>query len=40
MMMRGVETQQSTTRTSTLLGQIRDDDRTRAEFLALVGDRR
>jgi GTP cyclohydrolase I len=40
MMMRGVETQQSTTRTSTLLGQVRDDDRARAEFLALVADRK
>jgi GTP cyclohydrolase I len=40
MMMRGVEKQQSTTRTSTLLGQLRDDDRTRAEFLALTDDRR
>ena len=37
MMMRGVEKQQSTTRTSTLLGQLRDDDRSRAEFLTLVG---
>ena len=37
MMMRGVEKQQSITRTSTLLGQLRDDDRSRAEFLALVG---
>jgi GTP cyclohydrolase IA len=37
MMMRGVEKQQSTTRTSTLLGQLRDDDRARAEFLSLVG---
>jgi GTP cyclohydrolase IA len=37
MMMRGVEKQQSTTRTSTLLGALRDDDRTRAEFLALTG---
>jgi GTP cyclohydrolase I len=37
MMMRGVEKQQSTTRTSTLLGAFRDDDRARAEFLALVG---
>jgi GTP cyclohydrolase I len=36
MMMRGVEKQQSTTRTSTLLGQLRDDDRARAEFLALT----
>ena len=40
MMMRGVEKQQSTTRTSTLLGQLRDDDRARAEFLTLTGDRR
>jgi GTP cyclohydrolase I len=40
MMMRGVEKQQSTTRTSTLLGQLRDDDRARAEFLSLTGDRR
>jgi len=37
MMMRGVEKQQSTTRTSTLLGRLRDDDRARAEFLALTG---
>ena len=36
MMMRGVEKQQSTTRTSTLLGQLRDDDRARAEFLTQV----
>src|SRR3954447_1440824 len=36
MMMRGVEKQQSITRTSTLLGQLRDDDRARAEFLALT----
>jgi GTP cyclohydrolase I len=40
MMMRGVEKQQSTTRTSTLLGQLRDDAQTRAEFLALTADRR
>ena len=40
MMMRGVEKQQSTTRTSTLLGRLREDDRSRAEFLALAGDRR
>jgi GTP cyclohydrolase I len=33
MMMRGVEKQQSTTRTSCLLGQLREDARTRAEFL-------
>jgi GTP cyclohydrolase I len=37
MMMRGVEKQQSTTRTSTLLGAFREDDRARAEFLSLVG---
>lgn len=37
MMMRGVEKQQSTTRTSTLLGAFRDDDRARAEFLTLTG---
>jgi GTP cyclohydrolase IA len=37
MMMRGVEKQQSTTRTSTLLGALRDDDRARAEFLTLTG---
>jgi len=40
MMMRGVEKQMSTTRTSTLLGKLRDDDRSRAEFLALTSERR
>jgi GTP cyclohydrolase I len=40
MMMRGVEKQQSTTRTSVLLGQLRDDDRLRAEFLTLTSERR
>jgi GTP cyclohydrolase I len=40
MMMRGVEKQQSTTRTSMLLGRLRDDERARAEFLALTGERR
>ena len=40
MMMRGVEKQSSTTRTSTLLGQLRNDDRTRAEFLAQTGPHR
>jgi GTP cyclohydrolase I len=40
MMMRGVEKQQSRTRTSTLLGRLRDDDRSRAEFLALVAEQR
>jgi GTP cyclohydrolase IA len=39
MMMRGVEKQRSTTRTSTLLGHLRDDDRVRSEFLALTSDR-
>jgi GTP cyclohydrolase I len=38
MMMRGVEKQQSVTRTSCLLGQLRDDDRARAEFLAFIRD--
>jgi GTP cyclohydrolase I len=37
MMMRGVEKQQSVTRTQTLLGTLRDDDRARAEFLSLIG---
>jgi GTP cyclohydrolase I len=40
MMMRGVEKQQSVTRTSTLLGSIRDDRDARAEFLALTRERR
>ena len=40
MMMRGVEKQGSTTRTSMLLGRLREDDRSRTEFLALTGDRR
>ncbi len=39
MMMRGVEKQQSVTRTSTLLGSIRDDRDMRAEFLALTHSR-
>jgi GTP cyclohydrolase I len=37
MMMRGVEKQQSITRTQTLLGTLKDDDRARAEFLGLIG---
>ena len=40
MMMRGVEKQGSATRTSMMLGRLREDDRSRAEFLALTGDRR
>lgn len=40
MMMRGVEKQQSTTRTSTLLGHLRNDDRARAEFMSLTQERR
>jgi GTP cyclohydrolase I len=39
MMMRGVEKQRSTTRTSTLLGHLRDDDRVRSEFLAQTSNR-
>jgi len=37
MMMRGVEKQQSVTRTQALLGALKDDDRARAEFLGLIG---
>ena len=36
MMMRGVEKQGSTTVTSAMLGDFRDDDKTRNEFLRLV----
>jgi len=36
MMMRGVEKQNSTMTTSVMLGNFRQDDRTRAEFLSLV----
>ena len=36
MMMRGVEKQNSSMKTSKLLGIIRDRERTRAEFLALT----
>lgn len=36
MMMRGVEKQNSTMITSVMLGGLRDDPRTRAEFLSLV----
>jgi GTP cyclohydrolase I len=37
MMMRGVEKQNSVMKTSKMLGLFRDDPRTRAEFLSLVG---
>ncbi|MEE8587409.1 MAG: GTP cyclohydrolase I FolE [Acidobacteriota bacterium] len=37
MMMRGVEKQNSSMITSAMLGQFRDDQRSRAEFLELVG---
>lgn len=36
MMMRGVEKQHSTMSTSVMLGVMRDDARTRAEFLSLI----
>ena len=36
MMMRGVEKQNTIMKTSVLLGTIREDARTRAEFLALI----
>lgn len=36
MMMRGVEKQDSSMITSVMLGALRDDDRTRSEFLSLV----
>lgn len=36
MMMRGVEKQNSITKTSTMLGSFRDDARTRKEFLSLL----
>ena len=36
MMMRGVEKQNSTMTTSVMLGLLREDPRTRAEFLSLV----
>ncbi len=39
MMMRGVEKQNSVMRTSAMLGSFRTDAATRAEFLALVGQR-
>ncbi len=37
MMMRGVEKQNSLATTSAMLGSFRDDERTRAEFLNLIG---
>ena len=36
MMMRGVEKQESRTTTSCMLGQFREDDKTRSEFLQLI----
>jgi|SRR5688572_6774349 len=39
MQMRGIQTQNSKTITSSLLGCFREDSRTRAEFLALVNGR-
>ncbi len=39
MMMRGVEKQHSSTITSAMLGDFRDNPKTREEFLALVGRR-
>jgi GTP cyclohydrolase I len=38
MMMRGVEKQNSVMKTSCLLGSFKEDARTRAEFLALLGE--
>ena len=37
MMMRGVEKQNSLATSSAMLGSFRDDERTRAEFLNLIG---
>ena len=37
MMMRGVEKQNSVATTSAMLGSFRDDERTRTEFLTLIG---
>lgn len=37
MMMRGVEKQQSSTITSSILGAFRDDPRTRQELMHLLG---
>jgi GTP cyclohydrolase IA len=35
--MRGVEKQNSSAVTSSLLGCLRDDDKSRSEFLSLIG---
>jgi len=37
--MRGVQKQQSSTTTSSMLGAFREDSRTRAEFLENIGHR-
>jgi GTP cyclohydrolase I len=39
MMMRGVEKQNSVATTSAMLGVFREDDKTRQEFLTLIGSR-
>ncbi|MCO6432289.1 MAG: GTP cyclohydrolase I FolE [Deltaproteobacteria bacterium] len=39
MMMRGVEKQRSSMKTSCMLGHFRSDPKTRSEFLALVADK-
>ena len=38
MMMRGVEKQNSMMKTSVMLGRLREDHRTRAEFLSLINN--
>ncbi|MBV1869937.1 MAG: GTP cyclohydrolase I FolE [Gammaproteobacteria bacterium] len=38
MMMRGVEKQNSMMKTSVMLGRLREDHRTRSEFLSLIND--
>jgi len=37
MQMRGVEKQNSLATTSSMLGKFRESDRTRSEFLAIIG---